>query len=85
MEALLVGTLVPGGFNQAGQVLGKKARPVATHGPPVWGLCDRLMSHLRKKNIITETRHTFQDSIMECKRGKASNPPTCNHFGHHGA
>ena len=67
MEAVPVGTLVPGGFNHAGQVLGKKARPVASHGPPVWGLGDRLMSHLRKKNIITETRHTFQDSIMECK------------------
>ena len=49
MEVLLVGTLVPGGFNQAGQVLGKKARPVETHGPTVWGLCDRLMSHLCKK------------------------------------
>lgn len=49
VEALPVGTLVPGGFNHAGQVLGKKARPVASHGPPVWGLGDRLMSHLRKK------------------------------------
>ena len=49
VEALPVGTLVPGGFNHAGEVLGKKARPVASHGPPVWGLGDRLMSHLRKK------------------------------------
>lgn len=49
VEALPVGTLVPGGFNHAGQVLGKKARPVASHGPPVWGLGDRLMSHLRRK------------------------------------
>ena len=49
VEALPVGTLVPGRFNHAGQVLGKKARPVASHGPPVWGLGDRLMSHLRKK------------------------------------
>ena len=49
VEALPVGTLVPVGFNHAGQVLGKKARPVASHGPPVWGLGDRLMSHLRRK------------------------------------
>ena len=52
MEDLPVGTLVPGGFNHAGQVLGKKTRPVATHGPPVWGLGDKLMSHLRKKTSL---------------------------------
>ena len=34
MEALPVGTLVPGGFNHAGQVLGKEARPVARPSPP---------------------------------------------------
>lgn len=34
MEALPFGTLVPGGFNHAGQVLGKEARPVATPSPP---------------------------------------------------
>ena len=45
MEALPVGTLVPSGFNHAGQVLGKKVRPVATPGLPG----DELMAHLRKK------------------------------------
>ena len=49
MEALPVGTLIPGGFNHAGQVLGKNERPVAMPDPPVWGLGDRLMSHFRKK------------------------------------
>ena len=33
-----------------------------THDPPGWRLGDGLLSHPRKKNVIIETRHTFQDS-----------------------
>ena len=34
---------------------------IETPGPTGWGLGDGLMFHPRKKSIITETRHTFQD------------------------
>ena len=63
LEATPVDTLVPGGLNSAGQVMGK--RPYKLQRLALWvgewamGLCPILV-----KNIITETRHSFQDSRL---------------------
>lgn len=52
---------------------------IAMPGPPGWALSHGLMSHPRKKDIISETRHSFQDSrlrivealcITECKEAR---------------
>jgi len=55
MEVLPVRTLVPGGFNHAGQVLGKIARPVATSSPPGDGLMAHLHTHKKTSLLKPDT------------------------------
>ena len=52
-------------FNSAGQVLGERPDELQRMTPRGWRLGDGLMSHPREKNVIIETRHTFQDSKKE--------------------
>ena len=62
VEAITVGTLVPGGFNHAGKVLGKRPdNKIAMPGPPGWGLGKGLMvSHPCKKKLLLKPDTLFK-------------------------
>ena len=69
LEAIPVETLVPGGLNRAGQVMGegpyKLQRLALRVGEWVMGQCPIPV----KKYIITETRRSLQDSRLTEKCG----------------
>ena len=56
LEAMSVETLVPGGLNSAGQVMGEWPRP----GPLGWGVGDGLVSHPRKKISLQKPDTLFK-------------------------
>ena len=63
LETIPIGTLVPGGFNRAGKVLGERQRQIVTLGQVgSWAIS---LCPIPLTNIITESRHTFQVVVAE--------------------